>query len=94
MYKRQLHTKVALYAVYRIYATTYGGQPAPWAWLLALVALVTMLVGAAATFGVRRVRPALAYQMVGGVGHILLGVAILTPAALAAGLYYLSLIHI
>lgn len=85
-----LHTKVALYAVYRIYATTYGGQPAPWAWLLALVALVTMLVGAAATFGVRRVRPALAYQMVGGVGHILLGVAILTPAALAAGLYYLA----
>lgn len=84
-----LHTKVALYAVYRIYATTYGGVPAPWAWVLAVVVLATILVGAIGTFGERRLRSALAYQMVAGVGHILIGVALLTPAALAAGLFYL-----
>ena len=84
-----LHTKVALYAVYRVYATLYGGAPAPWGWALAVVVLATILVGAIGTFGERRIRSALAYQMIAGVGHILIGVALLTPTALAAGLFYL-----
>jgi multicomponent Na+:H+ antiporter subunit D len=84
-----LHTKVGLYAIYRVYTTVYDGQPAPWQGVLAVVVVVTILVGAVGTFGVVRLRRALAYQMVTGVGHILLGVVVLTGAAVAAGIFYL-----
>ncbi|WP_153395913.1 monovalent cation/H+ antiporter subunit D family protein [Ornithinicoccus halotolerans] len=83
-----LHTKVALYAIYRIYATAYGGE-APW-WPLLVVAVgLTMVVGAYSTFGERIVRRALAFQMVTGIGHILLGLALFTQVGLAAGIFYM-----
>lgn len=84
-----LHTKVALYAIYRIYATTFG-EVAPWVWVLIVVVVATMLVGAICTAGVGRIRPAMAFQMVSGVGHILLGLVVFTTDALAAGLFYLA----
>ena len=83
-----LHTKVALYAIYRIYTTLYEG-PAPWALLLVVLVAVTIAVGAWSTFGEHIIRRALAWQMVAGVGHILVGVALSTTAALAAGLFYM-----
>lgn len=85
-----LHTKVALYAVYRVYATVYGGRPAPWLWALLAVAVLTMIVGAVSTIGEQRVRPALAFQMVSGVGHILLGLVVFTEVSLAAGIFYMA----
>ncbi|MBW3086899.1 Na(+)/H(+) antiporter subunit D [Austwickia sp. TVS 96-490-7B] len=85
-----LHTKVALYGLYRIYATVYGGTAAPWMPVLALVVVVTMVVGALSTVGERRIRSALAYQMVSGVGHILIGLVVFTSASLAAGLFYMA----
>ncbi len=83
-----LHTKVALYAVYRVYATLFDG-PAPWAPVLVLLVVATLAVGAWSTFGERIMRRALAWQMVAGVGHILVGVALLTAASLGAGLFYM-----
>lgn len=85
-----LHTKVALYAIYRIYAVVYGAAPAPWVVALAVLAVTTMLIGAIATSGERRLRAALAWQMVSGVGHILLGLVVFTAASLAAGVFYLA----
>ncbi|MBK7722928.1 MAG: monovalent cation/H+ antiporter subunit D family protein [Austwickia sp.] len=84
-----LHTKVALYAIYRVYAMGYGGRPAPWLWVLLVVAVLTMVVGAVSTINERRIRAALAFQMVSGVGHILLGLVVFTAASLAAGIFYL-----
>ncbi|WP_226344231.1 proton-conducting transporter transmembrane domain-containing protein [Agilicoccus flavus] len=83
-----LHTKVGLYAVYRIVAVAYGGQ-IPWAGLFGAAVVLTILVGALGTNAERRMRGGIAYQMVSGVGHILVGVALFTPAALAAGVFYL-----
>lgn len=85
-----LHTKVALYAVYRVYATLYDGRPAPWSWVLAAVAVLTMVVGAVSTINERRIRAAMAFQMVSGVGHILLGLVVFTGLSLAAGVFYLA----
>lgn len=85
-----IHTKVALYAIYRVYAVTYDGAPAAWAPFLTVVVVVTMLVGAVATFGERRMRTSLSWQMVSGVGHILIGPLVLTSAALGVGLFYLA----
>ncbi len=83
-----LHTKVALYAIYRIYSTTYG-QDAPWMPVLAVLVGLTMVVGAYSTFGEHIMRRALAFQMIAGVGHILVGLALFSEFALAAGLFYM-----
>lgn len=85
-----LHTKVAIYALYRVYAITHDGTPARWIPLLAVVVVLTILVGAVASYGEFRMRGVLAYQMVSGVGHILLGLAIFTEFALAAGIFYMA----
>lgn len=84
-----LHTKVALYAIYRVFAMVYG-EPAPWLWAFVVIVVATMIIGAVSTAGVARIRGALAFQMVSGVGHILLGVVLFTGAAMAAGLFYLA----
>ncbi len=85
-----IHTKVALYAVYRVYAVTFDGEHAAWMPLLGVAVVATVLVGSFATFGERRMRTALSWQMVSGVGHILIGPLVLTAAALGAGLFYLA----
>ncbi|NUL46273.1 monovalent cation/H+ antiporter subunit D family protein [Cellulosimicrobium funkei] len=100
-----LHTKVALYAIFRIYFTTFApgssagtaeatasgahGTATTVAVVIAVVVLATMVLGALGSLGENRFRGVLAFQMVAGVGHILIGVAIASPAAVAAGLFYL-----
>lgn len=83
-----LHTKVGLYALYRIYATVFG-ERTEWLPILSAVVIATILVGALSTFGERRIRGALAFQMVAGVGQILVGLVVFTQLSLAAGLFYM-----
>jgi len=85
-----LHTKVAIYAMYRVYAVTQDGTPSSVVPVLAAVVVITILLGAVSTYGERRTRGVLAYQMVSGVGHILLGLVIFTEVALAAGIFYMA----
>lgn len=84
-----LHTKVGLYALYRIHATTFGADAPSWWPAVGAAVVVTIVLGALATFGENHLRSALAWQMVTGVGHILVGVALFTAASLSAGLFYL-----
>ncbi|MGB3184385.1 MAG: monovalent cation/H+ antiporter subunit D family protein [Ornithinimicrobium sp.] len=83
-----VHTKVALYGIYRIYSTTYGGEAA-WVPIMAFIVALTILIGSYSTFGEHIMRRALAWQMVAGVGHIMLGLAIFSQFALAAGIFYM-----
>ena len=83
-----IHTKVGLYAAYRIYTTVFDGQ-APWMPVLAAVVIATVIVGSLSTFGESRIRGALAFQMVAGVGQILIGLVVLTELAVTAGLFYM-----
>ncbi|MGO1439017.1 MAG: monovalent cation/H+ antiporter subunit D family protein [Brevibacterium yomogidense] len=82
-----LHSKVAIYAIFRIYGTIFGEPPA-WTWALAIVAVASILVGSLSGMAENRVRNTLAVQMTSGVGHILVGVVLLTSAALQAGIFY------
>lgn len=70
-----LHTKVALYAVIRIWATAFDLDPA-WGRVILVVALVTTLWGAVASAAPRLGREVLAWQMVSGVGVILAALAV------------------
>jgi multicomponent Na+:H+ antiporter subunit D len=83
-----LHSKVALYAVYRVYSVVYDND-ATWLPILLAVALASVVVGSWSSFGGNSIRRVLSYQMVAGVGYILIGVALSTAAALAAGLFYM-----
>ena len=65
-----LHTKVALYAVIRIWATAFDLDPA-WGRVILVVALITILWGAIASAAPFDAREILAWQMVSGVGVIL-----------------------
>lgn len=70
-----LHTKVALYAVIRIWTTAFDLDPA-WGWIMLAAALTTTLVGAIASASGSRIRGVLAWQMVSGVGVILASLAV------------------
>ncbi len=83
-----LHTKVALYAMFRITAVTFS-DGLPFLSVLVVLVIATILVGAFSTAGSNRIRTALAHQMVAGVGHILLGLVLLTEISVAAGILYL-----
>ncbi|RIV40247.1 monovalent cation/H+ antiporter subunit D family protein [Micromonospora radicis] len=83
-----LHTKVAIYAIYRIYAVVFDGDQR-YLWIGVVVFSATMLVGVMAAVGADTMRSILAFHMVSQIGYILLGVALFTPAGLTAGIFYL-----
>lgn len=70
-----LHTKVALYAIIRIWATAFDLDPA-WGRVLLVVSLVTIMWGTIASATPMISREILAWQMVSGVGVILAALAV------------------
>lgn len=84
-----LLTKVGLYAIIRIYAVLYGGDPAYHPLLLA-VALASMVIGVLGAIGVGSMRRVLAFHMVSQIGYVLFGLALFTAASLAAAVFYLA----
>jgi multicomponent Na+:H+ antiporter subunit D len=83
-----LHTKVAIYAIYRIYAVAFDGA-SQWLWIGVLVFSATMLIGVLGAVGESTARSILAFHMVSQIGYILMGVALFTEAGLTAGIFYL-----
>lgn len=83
-----LHTKVAIYAIYRIYAVIFDGD-ARWLWIGVVVFSATMIIGVLGAVGEPTTRSILAFHMVSQIGYILLGVALFTQAGLTAGIFYL-----
>ena len=89
-----VHTKVAVYMLYRLYVTVVGMNPG-WHWPIIALMAASMLVGAFAGLAENSVREVLAYQMVTGMPFILIVLAFTDPtnpqastAALAAGIFY------
>ncbi|NJQ04632.1 monovalent cation/H+ antiporter subunit D family protein [Streptomyces lonarensis] len=83
-----LHTKVAIYAIYRVYAVVFEGDQR-YLWIGVVVFSATMAIGVLGAVGEDTMRSILAFHMVSQIGYILLGVALFTPAGLAAGIFYL-----
>ena len=85
-----LHTKVAFYAIFRIYAVMFGLDDR-WSWLILVICVAAMLVGSWAGLGERTMRSVLAYQMVNGMPFMLVGLAFVghdPRRMLAAGVFY------
>jgi multicomponent Na+:H+ antiporter subunit D len=83
-----LHTKVAVYVVYRISAVIFEGDSF-WMTAILVVASLTLVVGAFAALGEKDMRSLLLFQMVSGIGFILIGVALFTSEGLTAGIIYM-----
>lgn len=89
-----LHTKVAIYGLFRVATVLFGGDAAAGHPLIPILLCVTMIVGAFASLGERTMREVLAYQMVNGVGFILIAFALVPAggsgvAPFSAGIFYL-----
>ncbi|WP_017613921.1 monovalent cation/H+ antiporter subunit D family protein [Nocardiopsis salina] len=83
-----LHTKVAIYAIYRLYAVVFDGD-ATFLWIGVVVFSLTMLVGVLGAVGEDTTRSILVFHMISQIGYILLGVALFTELGLMAGIFYL-----
>jgi multicomponent Na+:H+ antiporter subunit D len=83
-----LHTKVAIYAIYRLYAVVFEGR-ADLLWVGLVVFSATMVVGVLGALGERDARAVLTFHMVSQIGYVLLGLALFGPLGLAAGIFYL-----
>lgn len=83
-----LHTKIAVYVLYRISSVIFEGESA---WMLAILifAALTLVVGAFAALGENNMRTLMIFQMVSGIGFILVGVALFTPLGLTSGITYM-----
>jgi multicomponent Na+:H+ antiporter subunit D len=83
-----LHTKVAVYVAYRISAVIFEGDSA---WMLAIliIASITLVVAALAALGEQSIRSLLLFQMISGIGFVLVGIALFTPLTITAGIVYM-----
>ena len=84
-----LLTKVGVYALMRAYTLFFAVKfPDLQTLLIAIAALtmVTGVLGAAAHFEVRRI---LSFHIVSQIGYMVLGLALMTPLALAGAIFYL-----
>jgi len=86
-------TKVGAYSIIRVFTLAFGGNAGEDAWLAAdwllPAALVTLIVGNVGVLGARGMTRLICFALVGSMGTLLTGVALFTPAATAAALFYL-----
>ena len=85
-------TKAAGFAVFlRVFAGALGGMVVSWRPVIAAVAVVTMLVGAALAIVQTDLKRMLAYSSISHAGYLLVGLAAAAtvPAAISASMFYL-----
>ncbi|MEU3308355.1 monovalent cation/H+ antiporter subunit D family protein [Nocardiopsis sp. NPDC055551] len=83
-----LHTKVAIYAIYRLYAVVFDGD-SRFLWIGVVAFTLTMVIGVMGAVGENTTRSILVFHMISQIGYILLGVALFTELGLMAGIFYL-----
>jgi multicomponent K+:H+ antiporter subunit D len=86
-------TKVGAYSIIRIYTLAFGADAGTSAWLAAPwllpAALVTLVIGMAGVMAARNLGRMAAFAVIGSMGTLLTAVALFTPEAMTAALYYL-----
>jgi len=86
-------TKVGAYAILRVHTTAFGpgipgteGMATTW---LFPAAIITIAIGAFGVLGARRLMPLIGFSVVGSMGTLLVAVAVFSPTATSAALYYM-----
>ncbi len=85
-----LLTKVGLYALYRVGTMVFGFDgDFPHRGVLFAVALLTMIAGVLGAIGQSGMRGILSFHIISQVGYMALALALFSPLAIAAGIFYL-----
>jgi multicomponent Na+:H+ antiporter subunit D len=83
-----LLTKVGVYALMRIFTLLFQSAPPALFTLLLVMSVATMTVGLVAALSERDFRRILSFNLVGHIGYTTACLSLLSPAALAAGIFY------
>ena len=83
-----LLTKVGIYALFRVVAIVYDGDPR-FLPVLLLAAGTTMVVGVMGAIGRTTMREILSFHIVSQVGYMVMGLALFTSLGLAGGIFYI-----
>jgi len=85
-----LLTKVGVYAMIRVFSLVFAGEMSgslkPVLIIISGLTMVTGVLGAAAQFEIRKI---LSFHIISQIGYMTLGLALFTPLALAAAIFYL-----
>ena len=86
-------TKVGAYAILRVYTLVFGGEAGTTAWLAAdwllPASILTLILGMLGVLGSRNLMRMIAFATIGSVGTLQIALALFTPEATVAALYYL-----
>ncbi|MFC3616284.1 monovalent cation/H+ antiporter subunit D [Lutimaribacter marinistellae] len=86
-------TKVGAYSILRVYTLVFGPEVEATSGLIAAwmlpAALVTLAVGAIGVLGAQQIGRLMAFGVITSMGTLLIAIALFTPEATAAGLYYI-----
>jgi multicomponent Na+:H+ antiporter subunit D len=83
-----LLTKVGVYALIRIFTLLFQSAPPSLFTLLLVMSVATMVIGLVAALNERDFRRILSFNLVGHIGYTTACLSLLSPAALAAGIFY------
>ncbi len=84
-----LLTKVAMYAVFRVFTLLFTQAVGFTHSVVLLVAGFTMAVGVLGALAQEEIRRILSFQIVSGMGYMAMGLGLFTPLALAGGIFYM-----
>jgi multicomponent Na+:H+ antiporter subunit D len=83
-----LLTKVGVYALMRIFTLLFQDAPPALFTVLLVMSVTTMVIGLVAALNERDCRRILSFNLVGHIGYTTASLSLLTPTALAAGIFY------
>lgn len=83
-----LLTKVGVYALFRSVPLFTGSAPTGFHLVLLVIAAATMLIGVLGALGRGSIRQILSFHIISQVGYMIFGLALYTPLAVAAGIFY------
>jgi multicomponent Na+:H+ antiporter subunit D len=83
-----LLTKVGVYTLFRAVPLLTGSAPTGFHAVLLFVAAATMLIGVVGALGRGSIRQILSFHIISQVGYMVFGLALYTPLAVAAGIFY------
>jgi multicomponent Na+:H+ antiporter subunit D len=83
-----LLTKVGVYALIRIFTLLFQDAPPALFTLLLVMSVATMVIGLVAALSERDLRRVLSFNLVAHIGYTTASLSLLTPAALAGGIFY------
>ena len=85
-----LLTKVGVYALLRVFTMLFVGDPEFTHTIIAILAASSMVFGALGALAQKDIRRVFAFQIMSTVGFMVLGIALSTPLAIAAVVFYLA----